>query len=420
MKKRALITIILFLFLVYFSATTFFTFYALPNTYVNGYNMSFVEKSKIVDRNADIKTLTINASDNRKLVIDAQEVEFNLKIPEDFKIEQNPFSWPLSFFDTKKYTVNFDYTIDENKLNKKIYQAKLNQNSKKSYNAYISYLDDEYTIIPEQVGNEIDTNKLKDTIIKSLLEQKEDITLKDEYIKPTVYSNSWAIIRAKNKLNKLKDIEISFDFNDTIYKLKGRQLRDMMDFDEKKGFVYKDLEIEQYVDYLKDITDTYNKSRTITTVENKQLKLTAIDYGWEIDKHKTVELIKERIENAENETIEPAYNRQAKSRLKNDIQDEYIEIDQQNKTLYYINNYKINKSIPIKITQPIPKGIYNIDNKTKGYSKNYTLGFYRHTISTEQNSDTQVSPNLLESIYYDVGENIAVIVYWSKIKVKNF
>ncbi len=411
MKKRALITIILFLFLVYFSATTFFTFYALPNTYVNGYNMSFVEKSKIVDRNADIKTLTINASDNRKLVIDAQEVEFNLKIPEDFKIEQNPFSWPLSFFDTKKYTVNFDYTIDENKLNKKIYQAKLNQNSKKSYNAYISYLDDEYTIIPEQVGNEIDTNKLKDTIIKSLLEQKEDITLKDEYIKPTVYSNSWAIIRAKNKLNKLKDIEISFDFNDTIYKLKGRQLRDMMDFDEKKGFVYKDLEIEQYVDYLKDITDTYNKSRTITTVENKQLKLTAIDYGWEIDKHKTVELIKERIENAENETIEPAYNRQAKSRLKNDIQDEYIEIDQQNKTLYYINNYKINKSIPIKITQPIPKGIYNIDNKTKGYSKNYTLGFYRHTISTEQNSDIQVSPNLLESIYYDVGENIAVIVY---------
>lgn len=114
------------------------------------------------------------------------------------------------------------------------------------------------------------------------------------------------------------------------------------------------------------------------------------------------------------------YSKKAKSRLKNDIQDEYIEIDQQNKTLYYINNYKINKSIPIKITQPIPKGIYNIDNKIKGYAKNYTLGFYRHTISTEQNSDIQVSPNLLESIYYDVGENIAVIVYWSKIKVKNF
>ena len=411
MKKRALITTILFLFLVYFSATTFFTFYALPNTYVNGYNMSYVEKSKIVDRNADIRTLTINATDNRKLVIDAKEVDFNLKIPEDFKIEQNPFSWPLSFFDTKKYNINFDYTIDQDKLNKKIYQAKLNQNAKKSYNAYISYLEDEYTIIPEQVGNEIDTNKLKDTIIKSLLEQKEDITLKDEYIKPTVYSNSWDIIRAKNKLNKLKDIEISFDFNDTIYKLKGRQLRDMMEFDEKKGFVYKDIEIEQYVDYLKELTDTYNKSRSITTVENKQIKLSAIDYGWEIDKHKTVELIKETIDNAENQTIEPVYNRQAKSRLKNDIQDEYIEIDQQNKTLYYINNYKIQKSIPIKINKKIQAGIYNIDTKTKGYSKNYTLGFYRHTISSEQNSDIQANPNLLESIYYDVTDNIAVIVY---------
>lgn len=102
-------------------------------------------------------------------------------------------------------------------------------------------MEDEYTIIPEQVGNEIDTNKLKDTIIKSLLEQKEDIALKDEYIKPTVYSNSWDIIRAKNKLNKLKDIEISFDFNDTIYKLKGRQLRDMMEFDEKKDLSTKTL-----------------------------------------------------------------------------------------------------------------------------------------------------------------------------------
>ena len=110
MKKRVLITTILFLFLVYFSGTTFFTFYALPNTYVNGYNMSFVEKSKIVDRNADIRSLTINATDNRKLVIDAKEVDFNLKIPEDFKFEQNPFSWPLSFFDTKKYNINFDYT----------------------------------------------------------------------------------------------------------------------------------------------------------------------------------------------------------------------------------------------------------------------------------------------------------------------
>lgn len=411
MKKRAFITTIIFLFLVYFSGTTFFAFYALPNTYVNGYNMSFVEKSKIVDRNADIRTLTIGATDNRKLIIDAKEVDFNLKIPEDFKIEQNPFSWPLSFFDTKKYNINFDYTIDEDKLNKKIYQAQLNKNAKKSYNAYISYLDDEYTIIPEEVGNEIDTNKLKDTIKKSLLEQKEDITLKNEYIRPTVYANDWNIIRAKNKLNKLKDIEISFDFNDTIHKLKGAQLRDMMDFDEEEGFVYKDSEIEHYVDDLKKETDTYNKPHTINTVENKTITLNAVDYGWEIDKQKTVELIKLTLDDAEDKTIEPVYSKQAKSRLKNDIQDEYIEIDQQNKTLYYINNYKITKSIPIKITQPLPKGIYNIETKTKGYAKNYTLGFYRHTISTEQNSDIQANPNLLESIYYDVTDNIAVIVY---------
>lgn len=315
------------------------------------------------------------------------------------------------FLTPKKYNINFDYTIDEDKLNKKIYQAQLNKNAKKSYNAYISYLDDEYTIIPEEIGNEIDTNKLKDTIKKSLLEQKEDITLKNEYIKPKVYANDWNIIRAKNKLNKLKDIEISFDFNDTIHKLKGTQLHDMMDFDERDGFVYKDSEIERYVDDLKKETDTYNKPHTIKTAENKTLTLNATDYGWEIDKHKTAELIKLTLDDAEDKTIEPVYSKKAKSRLKNDIQDEYIEIDQQNKTLYYINNYKINKSIPIKITQPIPKGIYNIDNKIKGYSKNYTLGFYRYTISTEQKSDIQVSPNLLESIYYDVGENIAVIVY---------
>ncbi|MDU2546318.1 MAG: peptidoglycan binding domain-containing protein, partial [Finegoldia magna] len=228
---------------------------------------------------------------------------------------------------------------------------------------------------------------------------------------PTVYANDRNIIRAKNKLNKLKDIEISFDFNDTIHKLKGAQLRDMMDFDEKEGFVYKDSEIEHYVDDLKKETDTYDKAHTINTVENKTLTLNAVDYGWEIDKQKTVELIKITLDDAENKTIEPVYSKQAKSRLKNDIQDEYIEIDQQNKTLYYINNYKITKSIPIKITQPLPKGIYNIDTKTKGYSKNYTLGFYRHTISSEQNSDIQANPNLLESIYYDVTDNIAVIVY---------
>ena len=272
-------------------------------------------------------------------------------------------------------------------------------------------MDDEYTIIPEEVGNEINTDKLKDTIKKSLLEQKEEITLKNEYIKPTVYSNDWNIIRAKNKLNKLKDIEISFDFNDTIHKLKGAKLRDMMDFDGTKGFVYKDSEIEQYVDELKKETDTYNKPHTIKTVENKILTLNSTDYGWEIDKPKTVELIKDTLDNTESKTIEPVYSKQAKSRLKNDIQDEYIEIDQQNKTLYYINNYKINKSIPIKITQPLPKGIYNIDSKTKGYSNNYTLGFYRHTISSSQNSDIQVNPKLLESIYYDVGDNIPVIVY---------
>ncbi len=411
MKKRVLITTILFLFLVYFSGTTFFTFYALPNTYVNSYNMSFVEKSKIVDRNADIRTLTINASDNRKLVIDAKEVDFNLKIPEDFKFEQNPFSWPLSFFDTKKYNINFDYTIDEDKLNKKIYQAKLNKNAKKSYNAYISYLDDEYTIIPEEVGNEINTDKLKDTIKKSLLEQKEDITLKNEYIKPKVYANDWNIIRAKNKLNKLKDIEISFDFNDTIHKLKGAQLRDMMDFDEKQGFVYKDGEIERYVDDLKKETDTYNKPHTIKTAENKTLTLNATDYGWEIDKHKTVELIKLTLDDAEDKTIEPVYSKKAKSRLKNDIQDEYIEIDQQNKTLYYINNYKIQKSIPIKINKKIQAGIYNLDTKAKGYSNNYTLGFYTNTISNNKDATILTNKNLLESIYFDAEDNIAVIVY---------
>ena len=411
MKKRLTLLIVLILFLVYFSQTAFFTFYALPNTYVNGYNMSYVEKSKIVDRNASDNTLTIYKKDDPILKINTKQVDFNLKIPEDFKFEQNPLSWPLSFFDSKKYTIHFDYSIDEAKLNQLLNRANLNKNAKKSYNAYIAYLDDNYTIIPEEEGNEIDIDKLKQTIKKALLQQKKEITIKEEYKKPEIYSNTVELIRAKNKLNQLKDIEISFDFNDTIYKLKDRQVRNMIDYDEKKGFKYNTKEIENYVDELKKMTDTYNKDHTITTIENKKITLPSIDYGWQIDKDKTVKLIEETLEEGKDQTIEPVYAKTAKSRLKNDIQDEYIEIDKQNKMLYYINNYKLTKSVPIQLTNNIPKGIYKIDTKTKQHPNNYELEFYRFKISDDTHSDIIVNPSLLETIYFDAKTDIAVIVY---------
>ncbi len=410
-KRRLLMLIMLGVFLIYFSGIAFFTFYALPNTYVNGYNLSYVEKSKIIDRNSTDNELTVKASNNRKLKLSARDVDFTIKVPDGFKIEQNPFSWPLSFFDSKKYTINFDYTINEDKLNQVIDKSQINKNAKKSYDAYISFINDEYIIVPEEEGDEIDIPKLKDTIKKSMLQQKEEVELKDEYITPQIYTNSTSIIQAKNKLNSIKDIEISFDFNDTVYKLKGRNIRNMIGFDEKKGFIYKEKEIEEYIEKLKDKTDTYDKKRNITTIEGKNITLQSTDYGWQIDTDKTQQLIKQTLEKRKDATIEPIYTQKAKSRQTNDISDEYIEIDTDKKMLYYINNYDLITSIPYQSKTKIEKGIYNLDLKEKGYSDNYTIGFYNTKISDKQTSDIIINKPILEKLYFDTKDNIAVIVY---------
>ena len=161
-KSRAFTLIILVLIALYLIVTVIFSFIALPNTYVNGRNISYASKDEALRKPSEPFTITIKGRDERTATINLKDIDYMASIPNSASIDQNPFKWPLAFANIDNDEFSFDYNIkyDEDKLQKNIKNQALINKVEEPVNATLKYEDGEFKIIPEVMGNTIDNKKL--------------------------------------------------------------------------------------------------------------------------------------------------------------------------------------------------------------------------------------------------------------------
>ena len=111
----------------------------------------------------------------------------------------------------------------------------------------------------------------------------------------------------------------------------------------------------KYVDALGYKYDTFGKTRTFLTYDNREITIEGGDYGWAIDQQAETKALIAAVESGETQVRQPVYAYSGWSRAANDIGYTYVEIDLTNQRLVF---YKDGKPI---IDTPVVTGNPNID-----------------------------------------------------------
>lgn len=350
-KSRTLTLVFLVIIALYLIVTVIFSFIALPNTKVNGRDISFASKDEALKKPAEPFTIEIVGRDERKASLDLKDFDYSASIPESASIDQNPFKWPLAFANIASDDFHFDYNVkyDEEKLEKNLKGQALLAKVKEPENARLKYENGAFKIIPEVMGNKIDFGKLSKKIKDAIYSHKEEVVLKDDdYINPTVKNNSKELAALLEDGKTIEKMKIGFNFNGFDIKLEGEKFMEMFDTD-KGSFELNYDKLTKFVDEVADKTDTYGKKRTFNATGIGKITVNPGVYGFVLDVPATVDEIYQLVNTRKSGDIEPVYERTGFRREADgsDLGSTYIEVDLSRQYMWYYQDGQVVLETPI-------------------------------------------------------------------------
>lgn len=360
--KKTLIIIFAILAIVYLIGVFYFSNISYPNTTVNGSDRGMISYSDVFSPDLKQFSIQIKGRDNKNLEINSDEIDFELHVEGKPQLDQNSWAWPIEILQDNNYEVNYNHKYNEIKLSNLIDESELMKNQVEPQNAKIETNDNKVTLVEEVQGSKIDKEKLIKTIDYALVNQKEEVTLEEEYIKPEITKDNQKLVAEYEKLKKFEETKIVFDFVDRKYELTGQELFDLYDSTDE-GLVLNEDRAYNYVYDIASETNTYNKPHKFNATGLGEITVPGGIYGWQMDIDTTYNNLKAMIESGESGNVEIEYLREANHRETNDIGGTYIEIDLSRQTMWLYNDYELVIETPIvsgdarKITSATPTGV---------------------------------------------------------------
>ena len=328
-----------------------FSFITLPNTYINGKNVSYASRESALEEAGEGFKLEILGRDDRKLVINSKEISYDAKIPKNASIDQNPMLWPFNLLGLTKDKLKFDYKInyDKDKLDDIIKESPLFTNITEPQDAGLVFKGDSFDIKEAVMGNKLDYGKVRAEIEKAITTDHKDIKLTDSYYEnPTVLSDSKELKQLEEDAKKIEAMNIKFNFNGFDIKLTGKDLVAML---EQKGDKFT-IDYDKLMDFMKkvaDKTDTYGKDRKFKATGIGEIVVNPGVYGYLLDQAATGDEVLKLFNQRKSGDIEPIYERYGFERTKDggDIGNTYIEVDLSRQHLWFYKNGELVVESPI-------------------------------------------------------------------------
>lgn len=328
-----------------------FSFITLPNTYINGKNVSYASRESALEEAGEGFKLEILGRDDRKLVINSKEISYDAKIPKNASIDQNPMLWPFNLLGLTKDKLKFDYKInyDKDKLDDIIKESPLFTNITEPQDAGLVFKGDSFDIKEAVMGNKLDYGKVRAEIEKAITTDHKDIKLTDSYYEnPTVLSDSKELKQLEEDAKKIEAMNIKFNFNGFDIKLTGKDLVAML---EQEGDKFT-IDYDKLMDFMKkvaDKTDTYGKDRKFKATGIGEIVVNPGVYGYLLDQAATGDEVLKLFNQRKSGDIEPIYERYGFERTKDggDIGNTYIEVDLSRQHLWFYKNGELVVESPI-------------------------------------------------------------------------
>ncbi|WP_297790682.1 L,D-transpeptidase family protein [uncultured Anaerococcus sp.] len=328
-----------------------FSFITLPNTYINGKNVSYASRESALEEVGEGFKLEVLGRDDRKLVINSKEISYDAKIPKNASIDQNAMLWPFNLLGLTKDKLKFDYKInyDKDKLDDIIKESPLFTNITEPQDAGLVFKGDSFDIKEAVMGNKLDYGKVRAEIEKAITTDHKDIKLTDSYYEnPTVLSDSKELKQLEEDAKKIEAMNIKFNFNGFDIKLTGKDLVAML---EQKGDKFT-IDYDKLMDFMKEVadkTDTYGKDRKFKATGIGEIVVNPGVYGYLLDQAATGDEVLKLFNQRKSGDIEPIYERYGFERTKDggDIGNTYIEVDLSRQYLWFYKNGELVVESPI-------------------------------------------------------------------------
>ena len=292
--------------------------------------------------------------------------------------EQNPFLWFKGYFQTFEYEVaeNISFSEEELKENLMSLEAMKSENMEAPVNAYSTFQNGHFEIIPEVEGTTIDTDKMFEAVKLAVSESKTDLSAEecDVYVQPEIRQDNEALVADVEDLNSVMTASIIYQLPSGEEVLNGNILREWLTKGEDGHYVKDEAVIKEkvteYVNDLADRIDTVGKERPFTTTSGKEITVGGGTYGWKINRTKEIAELLKNIMNNEQLAREPEYSSREVTTENQGFGDTYVEIDLSDQKVYYYENGEVvveADCVSGKMTRSryTPEGIFTLTFKQK-------------------------------------------------------
>ena len=292
---------------------------------------------------------------------------------------QKPWEWIRGFFEMKNYMVQEETVFSREKLDKQV--SSLNCAQKENQiapeNAYVSFANSEFTIVPETEGSELNAREAYQMISGAIDNEAADVDLGSNpkaYKKADVTKESSELQNMVNTYNNLTKANITYTFGDETVTLDGNTIKNWLQFDEKGQLLQNDEAFRQHVvDYVAQLAadhDTVGTERQFQTTSGRTVYVYGSAYGWKIDQDKEVAQLMQEIQSGTQTTREPVYSMRANAHGINDLGNTYIEVDLTEQYMWYYQNgniifqSEIVSGLPSDPDRKTPPGIFTLNSKS--------------------------------------------------------
>ena len=334
----------------YAGVSYYYTNHFFEGTTINGINSSnktaYEVEQEIASKMADY-SIEIKARDQEAQTITGSDIDYHyISSGEILNLlkEQKPYEWVKGFFEKTTYTAKEETAFDKTKLENEVKSLNCAQkeNQVAPENAYVSFNNYEFTIVPETAGSELKVKEAYQMISEAISSDDAEVDLgsnPDAYVTADITSDSADLQATVDAYNNFAKASITYTFGDETVTLDGNTIKDWLQFDEKGQLIQDDASFKQHiVDYAAQLAaahDTVGTERQFQTTSGRTVSVYGSAYGWKIDQDGEVAQLTQEIQSGTQTTREPVYSMRANSYGVNDLGNTYIEVDLTEQYMWY-------------------------------------------------------------------------------------
>ncbi|MFK8242343.1 MULTISPECIES: L,D-transpeptidase family protein [unclassified Facklamia] len=335
-------------------------------------DQTVVSAGRLVQEKIADTILEIKEKESEKGTIKLSELDISTELNELLtqKLNQQKSSqWVPAFFGIVRNNIEVSpqsLKFSEEKLLLLIQQLQLNDESRPaSQSAYINKEENQFSIVPEVYGQQVNPQSLHLAVLKTLNQGQSIVDIANAYIQPKVKQEDEVISQTMEKLKVMENtsITLTFDGNEVI--IPKERIQSWLYVDEEGQAQVNREEVE---DYIRELNNQYAGlflPRYFESTYQGTVQVQPGTYGWYIDRTQEPDAIIENIHAGGVVKREPIIGGSGYG-MGDSVGGSYVEVDIANQMMFIYRDWELVLSTPVvtgRVGANTVPGAYQVWNK---------------------------------------------------------